>query len=200
MESSQKEIRQFNNDELFLIAIQLDLSDLLRFCQTNKQSRKLCNTDPIWNYRLNKDFSDYSETFIDLGKIEKYKLLYALRIIKKGFKSNRNLTEFYNSTDLALEYMNIEKIPEKISQLKNLKILFLVHNEIKQIPKEIGQLKNLEILNLRDNKIKEIPKEIGQLNNLKILDLSYNKIEKIPKEIAQLKNLEKLYLHYKRNT
>ncbi len=207
--------RQFNKDELFLLAIHMDLPTLLNFCVTDKRHEQFCNTNRIWDYKLQKEFSEYKNDFKDMTSKEKYKLLYGLNILKKHLKLNASLVWIYNTPILNLEYRMIEHIPKEISLLKNLQILNLgntygarfnlqhlnddeinnLRNKIKILPKEIGQLKKLAYINLRDNKIKTLPKEIGQLTNLKELHLEENKIEYIPEEIGRLYNLEELDLH-----
>ena len=58
--------RNFNSDELFLLAIQMDLPSLLNFCTTDKRHNEFCNRDLIWNYKLNQDFPEYINTFNNL--------------------------------------------------------------------------------------------------------------------------------------
>lgn len=178
-----------NQDELFLIAIQLDLPDLLNFCNVNSQTRKLCNKDLIWNYKLNKNFPEYANSFNDMTKKKKYKLLYKLNILKNELNLGDNLVELYNSKELHLSYNKIRIIPKEIDQLKNLEILDLSNNEIKIIPGELGRLYNLKLLLLDNNKIESIPEEIGRLYNLQDLFLIGNQIKTIPKEIKDLPNL-----------
>ncbi len=196
MESSSRDI-------LFLIGIALDLPDLLRLCQSNKEiNRKLCQQDAIWNYKLEKDFGEYLDfqsypMFFEIyqrNKREYYTFLYKLNRMKTAWKLKYNLYELYYLSALYLGSKSIEVIPKEIGQLHNLQDLFLTGNKIREIPKEIGQLHNLRILSLCNNQIREIPKEIGSLHNLKSLTLYNNQIESIPKEIGQLDNLQRLDL------
>ncbi len=168
MDSSQN-IRSFNNDELFLIAIHLDLPTLINFCSTNRQYRKLCNTR-VWKYRLEKDFSNYLDSFPNLNERNKYKLLYDLQIIKGAIGIKENLIEIYNLQQVNSSDNEIREIPKEISQLHNLQQLYLNNNKIEKIPKEIGQLVNLRTLFLSNNKIKEIPQEVRRLKNLRIYE------------------------------
>ena len=59
---SINQLSRLNKDELFSIAINLPLNDLIRFCETNKNiNNKICKRTDIWYYRLKKDFpEDYS--------------------------------------------------------------------------------------------------------------------------------------------
>ncbi|GAG82288.1 unnamed protein product, partial [marine sediment metagenome] len=53
-------MEKLEKDQLFLLATELDLPQLLKFCQTNKKINKLvCQRDDIWLYKLNKEFPDY---------------------------------------------------------------------------------------------------------------------------------------------
>ena len=78
-------MEKLNRDELFSLAIHLDVSSLLNFCLTNKYfSEKICTRDEIWNYRLMKDFPGYKMLNLDKSKNKKeiYQLLYSLVDVK----------------------------------------------------------------------------------------------------------------------
>lgn len=100
---------------------------------------------------------------------------------------------------LDLSGQNLKRIPPEISQLTNLKELYLGiiqyigsidKNEIQKLPNEIFSLKKLEILDLGQNKIQKIPPEINELKALKVLNLRGNPIQKLPEEVCLLENLE----------
>jgi small GTP-binding protein len=91
-------------------------------------------------------------------------------------------------------------LPDKITRLKNLKILDLSYNKLKVLPEEIAQLKNLRVLDLSYNELTEVPPVIAQLKSLTQLSLSYNNIEELPQEIFQLKNLTFLNLSFNQLT
>jgi len=196
-------MEKVNRDILFQIGIELDLPDLLRLCQSNKQiNDKLCQQDAIWNYRLEKDFGEYLDfqarypnfkPIYQKDKREYYILLYGLNKIKTALRFQYNLYQLYYSKMLQ-NGPNIKIIPKQIGLLQNLQYLYLTNNKIESIPKEIGNLYMLEELSLGNNDIESIPKEIGQLQNLQMLNLYHNKIESIPKEIGQLQKLQRLYL------
>ncbi|GAG60386.1 unnamed protein product, partial [marine sediment metagenome] len=154
--------RDLPPDMWFKLAMEMNYPDLINFCLSNKRiNQKVCNQEYFWKYKLNRDFFEYKNSFLDKNVKEKYKLLYSLDVVNREWKLNENLVELYYT-----------------------KILDLENNRIKEIPKEIGNLVNLEWLNLDKNQIKEIPKEIGNLVNLNQLSLHINQIEKIPKEIG----------------
>ncbi len=184
--------RNFNKDELFTLALQLDIPDLLVFCQTNTQTRKICNSDPLWNYRLAKDFpEDYKDFHLPISKKELYQLLYFLRNIKNKSTLQVKLIGVYEIQDLNLGGNNIT-IPQ-LELLPDLSIIRLHNNNIENIDK-LCNLRNLIQLFLGNNKITAIPKEIGNLQKLALLDLSYNKISNIPIELCSLLKLQVLKL------
>ena len=60
-------MEKLEKDQLFLLALELDLPELISFCQTNKRINNLiCKRNDIWLYKLNKEFSDYRNSGIHL--------------------------------------------------------------------------------------------------------------------------------------
>jgi len=56
-------MEKLEKDQLFLLALELDLPELISFCQTNKRINNLiCKRNDIWYYKLNKEFSDLKYT------------------------------------------------------------------------------------------------------------------------------------------
>src|SRR5581483_1248873 len=143
---------------LFQIGIILDLPDLLRLCQSNKEiNRKLCKQDTIWDYKLKTDFNEYLDfqvrypnkfkPIFEKSKREYYIFLYQLNRIKTVWNLKNNLYElYYYLPKLNLYSKSIENIPKEIGVLHNLQTLDLDRNKIKSIPKELEQLHNLQIL------------------------------------------------------
>lgn len=86
----------------------------------------------------------------------------------------------------------IVELPERISELKYLKVLTLNSNELKSLPNSLSNLQNLEILDLALNKnlniVAEIPKlkSLPKLKVLKIVDTKFDKndLETIQKSIG----------------
>ena len=141
---SKSMVSELNKDELFLIALQLNLPDLLSFCTSSKRINDLiCQNNDIWIAKLNREFPNYNPMFRKDTPRQTYTLLYDLTNLKNK--------------------LGLEESIEEIYQMKRLDIR---RKGIKEIPKEIGNLTNLQGLHLGDNQIKEIPKEIGQLHNL----------------------------------
>ena len=205
--------RNLSKDLLFSLAIQLDLSDLLKFCSSSKQINDyVCKKDNIWLYKLNQQFPNWRELKLDttiknpislfpIVKAESIRDIYItlyywniFKILKEKLKIEEDLYKIYLSEKLYLRNKQLTEIPKEIGFLTNLHFLYLNWNKLTEIPKEIGGLKNLKHLYLNNNLLTEIPKEIGQLKNLQILALDSNLLKTIPKEIGELKNLQLLNL------
>ncbi|MEN9610590.1 MAG: hypothetical protein RLZZ628_1404 [Bacteroidota bacterium] len=102
-----------------------------------------------------------------------------------------------NTIALDLRGRNLRKIPEKVFQQPQLKILLINNNNIDSLDRHIGLLRHLIYLDLSGNQLSKLPTSIGLLENLEYLDLNRNSIEKLPNEIGQLKNLK--YLDLRKN-
>ena len=70
-------MEKLNKDELFLLAIELDLPSLLNFCLTSKRFNEvICKKESFWVNKLDRDYSNYKENFNDKTPREKYTLIY----------------------------------------------------------------------------------------------------------------------------
>lgn len=190
---------KLSKDELFVIAMELDLPAILKLCSSNKKiNDRLCLRDTIWVQKL-KEFPDYQEhleDFKNMNKREIYTLLYQLKSLKEKLVSPYNIYEIYKHKELNLAGRQLQDIPKEVGSLSNLEKLWVGNNYIRTLPKELGDLINLKELYLSGNDIQELPKELGNLTNLKELYLGNNKIKSIPKELGNLRNLQELILSY----
>ena len=74
----------FNKDELFSLAIKLDLPDLIALCQTNKRFHEaLYFPDTIWLFLLKTYFPSHDQFNLKLSPRETYNLLYQLTQLKE---------------------------------------------------------------------------------------------------------------------
>ena len=88
----------------------------------------------------------------------------------------------------------LQKLPDEIQNLTNLKLLNLYHNQLNTLPPELGNLTNLQEVNFNWNKLSSLPDTIGKLINLQVFELEGNELNSLPEEIGNLVNLEFLDL------
>lgn len=75
------------------------------------------------------------------------------------------------------------------SVFRLLRVLDFENLPIEKLPDEVAYLFNLRYMNLRRTKVKELPKLIGNLRNLQTLDTKDSHIEEFPAELVKLENL-----------
>ena len=107
-----------------------------------------------------------------------------------------DIKKFKNLTVLFIDgASSLEKLPESIGELKNLKTVSLGGCKKLDIAQVLGVLKNcpnLENLSLSFIPFTEMPATIGELKNLKHLRIKNNKFKTLPDEFYKLENLEYL--------
>lgn len=81
---------------------------------------------------------------------------------------------------LHISETNLEKIPNLISNLKNLEQLMLYANKINLISDSVGSLEKLKLLDLSRNQITVFPLELCNLSNLTTINLANNNLESFP--------------------
>jgi hypothetical protein len=91
---------------------------------------------------------------------------------------------------LDLSECSIQRLPDSIGQLKQLRYLSAPEIQDEFVPECITNLLNLIYLNLQGSNIRALPKSIGELKSLMHLDLS--KCEGIQELPVSFRNLEKL--------
>ena len=88
----------------------------------------------------------------------------------------------------------IHTIPESISNLNDLRKLYLEWNQITELPDSFTELTALVQLYISNNQLSTLPENFGNLDNLYILDLGYNQINQLPNSIVDLDGLGYLWL------
>jgi len=142
-----------------------------------------------------KDFHIYCTKITKLpesfGKLKSLKSFYVGGDV--DYLSNtffpKNMNNLKSLTSISIS--PFDKVPDFISEMKNLKHLDLSHNIFRTLPDFIGNLKKLRILNLHSTWINEVPLWILNLKNLVDLDLSNNDISIDPKILGKLPKLKK---------
>ncbi|XP_010547075.1 PREDICTED: disease resistance protein RPM1 isoform X2 [Tarenaya hassleriana] len=102
---------------------------------------------------------------------------------------------------LDLQDCTVNKLPDSLVKLFNLKYLNLMRTQVKELPKAFHKLLNLETLNTKHSKIAELPLGVSKLQKLRHLitfrhndghdsDWNYVLGTGVPSDIWKLKNLQ----------
>ena len=113
---------------------------------------------------------------------------------------------------IDLSYNNLTELPNRITEFKNLKILFLSFNQFKVFPIQLSNCEQLSMiafksnqligieensfplslrwLILTDNQIDKIPESIGNCELLQKFVFAGNRIKVLPESLSNCKNLE----------
>lgn len=84
-------------------------------------------------------------------------------------------------------------LPLIVNNSKYMSVLELNGLPIEKVPDAIGDLFNLRYLGLRKSKVKQLPNSIEKLSNLLTLDLYRSEILELPRGIIKLKKLRHLF-------
>ena len=160
---------KLNKDELFTIAIHLDLPNLVRFCTLNKKIHEMCPN--VWRSKIAQEFPEFKYEKLS-NELKKLSLqnIYILLYTKKVWKWRNSIDSLFSAKMIDLHYhaSDISIIPEYL-YLPHLKELFLYSNNITKFPSTLN-LPNLEELWIFANSIKFWPKDFN-LPKLKFLNL-----------------------------
>ena len=114
---------------------------------------------------------------------------------------SENLTEFplaiLSLADtleiLDLSNNKLSTLPNEITQLHKLKIVFASNNCFDTLPAILGKCQNLEMIGFKSNQIKRVPAQ-ALPDKLRWLILTDNKIETLPARVGECSRLQKLAL------
>ncbi|MEZ2301254.1 MAG: COR domain-containing protein [Microcoleus sp.] len=95
--------------------------------------------------------------------------------------------------ELDLSRLKLRELPQAISSLTNLRVLYLSDNQLTELP-EIAFLTQLQQLSLSNNQLKELPQTIASLTQLQVLYLHNNQLTELPEAIGSLTQLQFLSL------
>ncbi|HWP55519.1 MAG TPA: GTP-binding protein, partial [Pyrinomonadaceae bacterium] len=87
------------------------------------------------------------------------------------------------ATELRLDGLGLNEIPESLSQLKHLGVLWLKRNALTVLPESLGLLVNLVWLDCSDNQLIDLPQSLSNLNMLSALYLHGNEALGLPREV-----------------
>ena len=100
--------------ELFSLAIQLELPELIAMCKTsNRFNEAICEQDPIWRYRLERDYPDHERLQKTLPPREKYQLLHQLSTLKTKLNASHDIYELYQVSQVEPKLNSLEGIYER---------------------------------------------------------------------------------------
>jgi len=111
------------------------------------------------------------------------------------------LTEFpkeiYNLAD-SLEILNLtgnqlKTLPDELTKLKKLKVIFCSENQFTHVPEVLGSFENLSMVGFKSNEINHFPKE-SIARNLRWLILTDNCLHEIPPNLGDCHAMQKLML------
>lgn len=94
---------------------------------------------------------------------------------------------------LDLSDNNLSELPENMSDLSKLKIVFFARNQFTEFPSQLANCPSLSMIGFRSNKITHIPENVFP-KKLQWLILTDNKIEQLPKSIGDCHLLQKFGL------
>ncbi|XP_062012473.1 disease resistance protein RPM1-like [Rosa rugosa] len=128
-------------------------------------------------------------------------LVFATGMSSSSF-SNALVSQFKLLRTLDLEDVQIDKLPDAVVYLFNLRYLNSKGTLIEELPESIGHLRNLQFLKIEETKIEALPDGIAKLLNLRHLSmfrLTGTNLEfklysgtKAPSYICQLQKLQSL--------
>lgn len=94
---------------------------------------------------------------------------------------------------LDLSHNQLSSLPNEITQLTRLRIIFASENKFETFPEILGQCSNLEMIGFKSNQIKSVPDHAFP-PKLRWLILTNNRIEFLPDTLGQCIHLQKLAL------
>ncbi|WP_420554776.1 leucine-rich repeat domain-containing protein [Neptuniibacter marinus] len=96
---------------------------------------------------------------------------------------------------LDLAACELEAIPNKIKDFKNIRDINISNNLLSDLPFNNMPTEKLLKLTATNNRLKNLSSGISRLKKLRFLYLGKNMLEEFPVEITELPNLRKLFFH-----
>ncbi|OAE20078.1 hypothetical protein AXG93_789s1010 [Marchantia polymorpha subsp. ruderalis] len=95
---------------------------------------------------------------------------------------------------LSMKAFKIERLPESVCGLSNLRFLHLEAGNLLSLPDNFGNLKKLQQLKLVAQRLKELPASFGWLEDLRKVHLDCDQLKCLPETIGLLRQLQELNL------
>ena len=97
--------------------------------------------------------------------------------------------------DLDLDACDLEFVPDRIKDFKNIRDINVSNNLLTDLPFKHIPTEKLLKLTANNNRLKNLSSGISRLSNLRFLFLGKNMFEEFPTEITELPNLRRLFFH-----
>ncbi|KAM1025739.1 hypothetical protein EV2_039859 [Malus domestica] len=160
-----KQFHQGRKEEVTEHLNSMSYEELLEMLSTYlKSKRYLIVLDDVWDIKLWQEIRIplLNRHHGSMSELRSFLVFGTLKKLPSGFKLLRVLD---------LEDAPIDRFPDELVYLFNLRYLNLKGTLIEELPESIGRLRNLQNLNIRDSKIKALPKAISKLVNLRHLTM-----------------------------
>lgn len=82
--------------------------------------------------------------------------------------------------ELHISKVQLNVIPEEISNLLCLEVLDISHNNLHKLPDSIGSLSSLQTLNMSQNRLSMLPEQFPALQSLRTLHAQHNELPQLP--------------------
>ena len=112
----------------------VEIGDTFNVRLTSKQFDYITNDNLLWKYYYNRDYSIKNANLNILSKKEAYEKCHEICILKRKLNIDNSITDMLNLQLLDSNNRIVMIIPKEISQLINLRTLYLFNNQIKEIP------------------------------------------------------------------
>lgn len=230
----------FNNDCLFSSLLFVDLQGIIQCLQLDKTAKLLASNQHLWNLLSRRDYEECADKINIESSRNKYEIIHCLTKLKNSsniwayktdivrmysqtklhdpiflnYPTTKYIGYMENLTELVIDGINIQIVPQEWCNLKKLKVLSVTLAPNATIPKGIFDLHNLNVLKLTNLAYSETINDVyklTELTNLKLTNCDLNifpdifnclKLEKIkfnnnnisivPDKIGNLVNLKSL--------
>jgi len=198
-------MERLSKDELFLIAIELNITELLNLCLSSKNIKnKICDRNDFWVHKLKKDFDINFFENVKLPKSNRLRenFIKTLPAKKEYLKYNKLINSFPNLNDALLEGVNTDnfklieialfrgaEINNKDDSFKIVKYFINLNERDDYLTSKDEQIKHVIIL--YDKVLPLISKHIDSKNFWKMVLLKLNEFKGQNKVFEEIYNRKK---------
>ncbi|KAF8364611.1 hypothetical protein HHK36_033416 [Tetracentron sinense] len=137
------------------------------------------------------------ELALSASEEEKFCTIDNEREAREGGKARRlsiqtNIQLGTSLSQLRSLFVFVNDMTALPSGFRLLRVLDLEKIPIDKVPDELGDLFNLRYMNLRRTRVMELPESLGRLRNLETLDIRITNVKSLPSGIVKLQRLRNL--------